>query len=935
MKKLYLLPLSFVVISAYGADINVGPSDYISAYNSAQDGDVLILSEGIYGTGLTFPQGKTITLEGAKDANVKLTFEVAGSSSLPDGGIIFRNLEINRGNSYFISGDFGNISTIEFHDCKINNVARCLLRTNQADKTIDNIYFENCFISECGSGGWNFMYPKHAIKQLTVKNTTFYNYTNGESFLCDNGNSSSPDINVLFENNTFYRFAKDSNRSLVRTNNKYGANSNYIFRNNIVYKAGADGQIPTMINATGGNLLAENNLIIDFGGYNVSGAASSSISDITLESLGLESLVFPDPDNGDFTILSTSSLATAGKNNSPLGDIRWIKAVSEPVELTTSVYPENAGGVSPQFGTYNKGEWVTMSAANNYGYRFAGWEGSDGQILSTDNPYMMQVNETTQVKAVFSVLDLYTLNVQKSGDGAAWGNIVLSPEPVDGRYEVNTLVNVSVRENPVTSFLYWDDMSSEKSRNVMMDKDASLDASFDIVPFIVGWDLDDLTVRSNRKGDYFYQTDNQGVLTLFNDNGSETNWGGSTRTFGTQTFNCARRYTEYADMGKPRYFRARFKASGYENIVIKSLIAVDNNCAHKIQKLQYSLDGETYTDLAQVEAGLNEWIELNAALPTDLTEEQKESIYLKWIGDTTSGFIGTASSSDTEGVYLTNVFVFADEQIIEDNDAPVLISVSPGEGSDIASANGKIVLTFNEKVKAVKETVMFNGVEITPVFGSKTVSFEYKGLNYGTGYTFTLPAGAISDMSGNLYPGMEVNFTTMVRPEPLARVFDAVLALDGSGDFTSLQAAIDAMPVNRTAPWLIFVKNGYYDELVRIPSNKPFIHLIGQDKDKVTIGFAINCSSSESDTGWEFNKGQWGMSDCSVIVSSASDFYAENITFDNRYGVEYQAGPMALAFKTNNDRFAFYNVRISEERRVGRACRICCRFRRCGTRSKT
>ena len=137
-----------------------------------------------------------------------------------------------------------------------------------------------------------------------------------------------------------------------------------------------------------------------------------------------------------------------------------------------------------------------------------------------------------------------------------------------------------------------------------------------------------------------------------------------------------------------------------------------------------------------------------------------------------------------------------------------------------------------------------------------------------------------------------------------------MLFRSGSGDYVSIQQAVDATPSNRTAPWLIFVKKGYYEELVRMPSNKPFIHMIGQDKELVTIGYLINCSSSAEDTGWEFSRLHLGESECATLVSSASDFYAENITFDNKYGVEYQAGPMGLAWKTNQDRFAFYNVRM-------------------------
>ena len=123
----------------------------------------------------------------------------------------------------------------------------------------------------------------------------------------------------------------------------------------------------------------------------------------------------------------------------------------------------------------------------------------------------------------------------------------------------------------------------------------------------------------------------------------------------------------------------------------------------------------------------------------------------------------------------------------------------------------------------------------------------------------------------------------MQRPEPEKRVFDAVVAQDGTGDYLTVQAAINAAPQNRIAPWIIFVKNGEYEELVKIPSNKPFIHLIGQDKEKTLIKFWIN-NGGTNDVGYEYSTnnpasktyGYQGVFQC-----DATDFYTENITYYN------------------------------------------------------
>ena len=46
------------------------------------------------------------------------------------------------------------------------------------------------------------------------------------------------------------------------------------------------------------------------------------------------------------------------------------------------------------------------------------------------------------------------------------------------------------------------------------------------------------------------------------------------------------------------------------------------------------------------------------------------------------------------------------------------------------------------------------------------------------------------------------------------------------------------------------------------------------------------------------------------VVCQASDFYAENISFENEYGVVQNNGPQALAMFSNNDRICFYNCKL-------------------------
>ena len=146
--------------------------------------------------------------------------------------------------------------------------------------------------------------------------------------------------------------------------------------------------------------------------------------------------------------------------------------------------------------------------------------------------------------------------------------------------------------------------------------------------------------------------------------------------------------------------------------------------------------------------------------------------------------------------------------------------------------------------------------------------------------------------------------------------FQAVVARDGSGDYRTVQEAIDAAPENSKTPWCIFVKNGSYREYLFIPKTKTFIHLIGQDKDKTIIHHSLNVGGKPEATSTDTD--YWRHSvhnpesdvykyDGSVVKIEAPDFYSENISYVNDWGVDSQKGPQALAMSSQADRIAFNN----------------------------
>lgn len=153
------------------------------------------------------------------------------------------------------------------------------------------------------------------------------------------------------------------------------------------------------------------------------------------------------------------------------------------------------------------------------------------------------------------------------------------------------------------------------------------------------------------------------------------------------------------------------------------------------------------------------------------------------------------------------------------------------------------------------------------------------------------------------------------------KVYHAVVARDGTGQFTTIQSAIDAAPAGRTSPWLIFIKNGSYHEQVVVGETKRFIHLIGQDREKTVIHYKLNVGgrpaadeTPERKLFWEYSVHNPQSSvykwKGSVVTVEAADFYAENISFVNDFGKEHQNGPQALAMKSQGDRISFHNCKF-------------------------
>lgn len=114
-----------------------------------------------------------------------------------------------------------------------------------------------------------------------------------------------------------------------------------------------------------------------------------------------------------------------------------------------------------------------------------------------------------------------------------------------------------------------------------------------------------------------------------------------------------------------------------------------------------------------------------------------------------------------------------------------------------------------------------------------------------------------------------------------------VVAPDGSGDFSSVQQAIDAAPSMSTQPHIIFIRNGQYVEKINIPPDKPFIQLLGESTAHTLITYH-DYSGAVTPTGTITT------STSATLTVQANDVLLQNLTIENSTGDAPQAVALAV-----------------------------------------
>ncbi|OAY54171.1 pectinesterase/pectinesterase inhibitor PPE8B [Manihot esculenta] len=124
---------------------------------------------------------------------------------------------------------------------------------------------------------------------------------------------------------------------------------------------------------------------------------------------------------------------------------------------------------------------------------------------------------------------------------------------------------------------------------------------------------------------------------------------------------------------------------------------------------------------------------------------------------------------------------------------------------------------------------------------------------------------------------------------------DAIVAADGTGNFTKIMDAVSAAPDYSMGRYIIYIKKGFYNEYVDIKKKKWNLMMVGDG-----MGVTVISGNRSFIDGWTTFRS-------ATFAVSGRGFIARDITFENTAGA---AKHQAVALRSDSDLSVFYRCEI-------------------------
>ncbi|MEV5312829.1 pectinesterase family protein [Streptomyces sp. NPDC052610] len=364
-----------------------------------------------------------------------------------------------------------------------------------------------------------------------------------------------------------------------------------------------------------------------------------------------------------------------------------------------------------------------------------------------------------------------------------------------------------------------------------------------------------------------------------------------------------------------------FLGTGVHNVIIRNLTirdsyqgtwndkdhdfdAIQMDGAHHVwidhNDLRHMADGliDVRKDSTNVTVSWNKLSNNNKTFGIGWTENVKTDITIhhNWIRETEQR---NPSTDNAAHAHLYNNFL---------EDTP---------GTDITSSYGNY---SRGGTKMVLENSYFQGMR-NPVIKDATATIVQRGNVFsgtsgrnesgGTafdpktyyGYTLDKAADVPALLKSGAGPRGSLGTTAAATTTTAAAAATTLtVAKDGSGQYSTVQAAVNAVPANNPSRVVIAVKPGTYRETVKVPSNKPHVTIQGTGGSrKDTVIVFGNAAGTPKPDG----SGTYGTAGSATVAVEADDFQARNLTVTNDFDEKANqslSGHQAVALRTAADK---------------------------------
>ncbi|RRT53848.1 hypothetical protein B296_00035681 [Ensete ventricosum] len=136
----------------------------------------------------------------------------------------------------------------------------------------------------------------------------------------------------------------------------------------------------------------------------------------------------------------------------------------------------------------------------------------------------------------------------------------------------------------------------------------------------------------------------------------------------------------------------------------------------------------------------------------------------------------------------------------------------------------------------------------------------------------------------------------LLQAQPAAAAANAVVAQDGSGNYTTVAAAVAAAPAESPRRYVIYVKKGVYKENVEVKKKKWNLMLVGDG-----MGQTVISGSRSYVDGWTTYRS-------ATFAVAGKRFIARDLTIENTAGPQKH---QAVALRSDSDLSVFYRCGFS------------------------